>query len=454
MTYESPVKYLPMDDSPVTRRACLTTLGAAGAVALSGCAELGNSGGDDDEPSVASPDTATGDGGSTDDTEGDSTEDSSFPSLKQTDPGFRNWIPSAEADLVTFDAAYNIAHARANRSVLPPGVYESVTAWTMFGGYLGIDFEEIEGMLGGLQLGVAYLGSFARSDVESRLADTQYEQIGTASDITYYAGFATHSARQQPNVLAVGDEGVIYGSPNADADTPGEQFVERTVPLFETARGERPRLHEESAVYEQYTDDIGWPLTVQALPPRSLDPDSPGMGSDAGQLPGVDRLDESVRSNIRVGYAKQLGDGTLVDRWWLRADPDANVTPEAVRDAYTSEEMSEAIDRRGSLAVRQRGPVVDVALQHPIEAPGGGADPVLASIAVSVESGTATLSHIGGDSVPLDRVTVQAGSEAVDPGSETLSPGDSTTVEVGSVDNVRVIYESPHGQAIVIGTTR
>jgi hypothetical protein len=454
MTYQAAVKDPPMDDSPVTRRACLTTLGAAGAVALSGCAELGSSGSGDDEPSAGSSDTATAEGGTTDDTGRDSPRGTSFPSLKQTDPGFRNWIPGTGEDLVTFDAAYNIAHARDNRSALPPGVYESVTAWTMFGGYLGIAFEEIEGMLGGLQLGVVYLGSFTRSDVESRLADTQYEQIGTASDITYYAGFATHSAREQPNVLAVGDEGVIYGSADADADTPGEQFVERTVPLFETARGERPRLHEESAVYEQYTDDIGWPLTAQALPPRSLDPETPNMGSGAGQLPGVDELDESIRSNSRVGYAKQLGDGALVDRWWLRVDPDASVTPETVRDAYTSEQMSEAIGRRGSLAVRQRGPVVDVALQHPIEAPGDGADPVLVSIAVSVESGTATLSHIGGDSVPLDRVTVQAGREAVDPGSGTLSPGDSTTVEVGSVDSVRVIYESPNGQAIVIGTTR
>jgi hypothetical protein len=205
-------------------------------------------------------------------------------------------------------------------------------------------------------------------------------------------------------------------------------------------------------VYKQYTDDIGWPLTAQALPPAPVDPDTPSASSRT--VPGADELDEEILTQTSVGYAKHLGAEHLFDRWWLRPAPDGSVTAANVRDAFQGVELRAGLDSQGSLAVRQRDSVVDVALQYPIEEPGGGADPVIASVAVSVESGTATLSHIGGDPVPLGRVTVVAGQEMVDPGEGTLSPGESVTVEVGSVDSVKAIYESPQGQATVIGSTR
>jgi hypothetical protein len=424
-----------MDERVLTRRNYLITAGTVGGVTLSGCAGGG------------SPDGGDGSGGDGSDAPsgGSSASLADFPSLSAPEPTFRNWVPGTGDYRATFDAAYNVARARENRSALSGEAYESVTGWTMFGGYVGIEFEEIDGLL--FSLGsppvAVYLGSFARADVESRLESTRYERFESRNGVSYYR----NQSGEQSTALGVGDRGVVYGTVDRDAETPGGTFLEETGPLFETARGERPRLHEESDLYARYTEAIGWPLVAAAIPPRPADPSGPGSAGGSGTLPAADALPEAVRSSVQYGYGRYLADGTLVDRSWLRTEDGASASPDDVRNAYTSGDVASQFEGDESLAVRTDGRVVDVAVLTPIDDPGGGADPVIASLDVSVASGSATIDHVAGDPVPLDRIAVRAGSDWVAAGDGTLAPGESTTVDVGDADRVTVVYESPNGDS-------
>lgn len=109
-----------------------------------------------------------------------------FPSLPAPDPTYRDWVPGTGERRGGFDAAYNVARLRERREALPADVYEGASMWAMFGGYVGIEYGELEGMLVDLPSNVVYLGSFARSDVASRLGRTAFERYATHEGIGYY----------------------------------------------------------------------------------------------------------------------------------------------------------------------------------------------------------------------------------------------------------------------------
>jgi hypothetical protein len=365
-----------------------------------------------------------------------------FPSLSVPDPTYRDWVPGTGERRGGFDAAYNVARLRERREALPADVYEGVSTWAMFGGYVGIEYGELEGLVVGLSSNVVYLGSFARADVVSRLEPTGFERYATREGVAYYR-------RRGEGVwayLAVGEGVVVGGDEPVDAEAPAETFREEAGRLFATARGERPRLHEESPVYRRYTDAVGWPLFVAARPPTPVDR---MRATSALRPPLADLIGEETLAGVRVGAGQSVSDGRLVERYWLYVPEDAATTPSALEDAYRVNGVQGLLDDAESLAVRRDGRAVEVATLAPVENPGGGVDPPLVSLEATLSGDRVTVTHVAGDPLPLARVDVYADGEPVDPGSGTLSPGESLTVEVGDADRAVVVYESPAGNSTV-----
>lgn len=365
-----------------------------------------------------------------------------FPSLSVPEPTYRDWVPGAGEQRGGFDAAYNVARLRERREALPADVYEGVSSWAMFGGYVGIEYGELEGMLVGLSSNVVYLGSFARSDVESRLGPTAFERYATREGVDYY--------RRQGDgawaYLAVSEGAVVGGDEPADAERPAERFREEAGTLFATARGERPRFHEGSPVYRRYTDAVGWPLFVAARPPIPVD----RMGAASALRPPLaDFFADETLAGVRVGASQSVSGGDLVQRYWLYVPEDAATTPSELEDAYTVNGVQGLLDDAESLAVRRDGRAVEVVTLAPVEDPGGGVDPPLVSLDATLSGGRVTVEHVTGDPLPLARIAVYADGETIDPGDGTLSPGESLTVEGGEVDRAVVVYESPAGNSTV-----
>jgi|GEM_PF-2653112 len=383
--------------------------------------------------------TATEDAG---DTETATDPPASFPVLSSAEPTYRRWQPGTGDLAGTLTAAHNIGRYRDKRAALPAAEYESGTSWAMFGGYVGVEYEELGGVLIGLTApGPILTGSFARADVESRLRAMPYEQYTSRDGVTYYRWDGGSSSR----FVGVSGAGVIHGAGRRDADDPAAQFADRCVPFFETARGDRPALHEENDQYRQYTDAIGWPLVASASLPRPLD----GPGSAGGLHPVGDVVSESVAASLRMGYGVYLADGSLVSRYWLRTSDDASVSTEEALAAYRDGEARSGLANEGeSVAVRRDGRVVDVGVLDPVQQAGGGVDPVPVALDVAREGRTVTVEHVAGAALPLSRVTVLAGADPVGSlGDGTLSPGDSVSVEVPEgTERVRLLYSTPNSE--------
>jgi len=70
--------------------------------------------------------------------------------------------------------------------------------------------------------------------------------------------------------------------------------------------------------------------------------------------------------------------------------------------------------------------------------------------ATNESSGELTITHEGGDSVEASKLTVAVGSRTVDwDGSGTISVGDSTTVEVGPDEVVRLVWGSGEEETVL-----
>jgi hypothetical protein len=293
-------------------------------------------------------------------------------------------------------------------------------------------------MLAGLSAPTVYLGSFTRADVVDRLGETRYEQFRSDDRVTYFRRTGSDSTA----LLGVGTAGVVADRAASDADSPSAAFVERARVLFETARGARPRLHEESARYATYTDAMGWPLLVTAGLPRPLRSGGLGVG---GAFPGSDRLSEETQSSLRFGQGQYLAGGSLVERTRLRLEDGASVSPADIEKPYATGDVRGQILADGqSLAVRTGSMTVDIGRLTPVTSPGGGVDPVLATLAVTVDAGTATVEHVAGEDLPLDRVTLQAGNEQQSLGDKTLTAGASIDRAVpADTTQVRLLYSPP-----------
>lgn len=430
-------------DERVTRRTYALSVASLGTVGLAGC-----SGSDDDQQSAATT-GSTPENQSTADSDQPTTETDSerieeeFPSLSADDPAYRDWIPATGELSGAFDAAFNFSRLRESKAQLPAETYERIAGWAMFGGYIGMEYEEMEGFLAGISVGaVVYLGSVTPSTVADRLEQTRFERFDRQNDVTYYR----ETVQEQPTLLGVGTEGISYGGGGAnDPEQVSQEFIDTTATLFETARGERSRLHEESELYRRYTDSIGWPQSVTVRPPLT----QPAQGQLGGNrsIPAQGALSEETVSDIRFGRGQYLAEQSLVDVYWLTLADDADTTLPDIRDRYRETAVRSQLDDEQRLAARLDGSALNVAVVTPIENPGGGADPHLVELDVSIEGGTATISHVAGDPLALENVVVVAEAEETDPGSGVLSAGESITVEVGDVDQVSVVYKAPSGSS-------
>jgi hypothetical protein len=319
----------------------------------------------------------------------------------------------------------------------------------MFGGYVGMEYEEMEGVLFALGSGiVVYTGPVTASTIRSRLDGTSYEQFDQRQGITYYRA----SESEDADLLGVGGEGIVYGSAEDDAETIGQPFIEKTVPLFETARGDRSRLHEEPDLYEEYTDSVGWPLYTYVRLPQFRDPD---RRYNPQLIPADDQMPDEMVAAMRPGYAQYLADDSVVDLHWLWIAEGMDITPAEVREGYRTAWIRNQFDER-RLAVRTEGQIVKVALIEPIETAGDGSDPPIVTLAVRIESETAILEHVVGDPVNLERITIWVDGEEISAGSGTLSPGETVRVDISAADETDeadVVYEFPDEGSVQLAST-
>lgn len=420
-----------MDSVTSTRRGFLAA-SVPLALAIAGC-------------SSASDDaTGTTDAGTdTETTTEDQAPETPFPDLDADDPTFRRWQPVPDDVGWTFNAAHNFSLLRERRDRVSAGTYESNSMWAMFPGYVGVEYGEMDGLLVGLGgPGAVLLGSYATSDVESRLRALPYEEYAASGNVTYFEWPDAGLSR----FVGVGDEGVVFGQADREASDPREAFVADTTPLFQARRGNRPRYHEVNERYRRYTDAVGWPLVAQTMAPTPVDSRVRlGVGGNLARA-----VDDDVAASIRSAYAQHVAEGTLVDRYWLRVEDDAAVSPDAVASAFRSRDAQQELANDGeSVAVRRDGRIVEVGVLDPVDDPGGGVDPVVAAFDATLDGTTVTLEHLVGDDLPLSRVTVRAGTDQVDGvGDGTLGAGESLTLDVpNGTEDVRVIYSPPHSES-------
>lgn len=429
-----------MDLATSTRRGLLAASVSA-ALAVAGCSSISDTPADttDVGPDAATTpaEATTGDG---------QTRETGLPELGADDPTFRRWQPVPDEVGWRFDAAHNLSRLRERRGRVTAGTYESNSLWAMFGGYVGVEYDEMDGLLVGLGAPASVvMGSYTRSDVESRLRASPYEEYAANKDVTYFEWSDTDLSR----LVGVGDEGVVFGPADEEASNPREAFVTATAPLFAVRRGNRPRYHEANDRYRRYTDAVGWPLIAGTTVPRSIDG---GIGS-GGSAALARAVDDDVAASVRFAYAEHVADGSLVDHYWLRVTDDADLSPEAVASAFRSQgAQQELTDDGESVAVRRDGRIVEVGVVEPVEDPGGGVDPVVAAFDATLDGTTFTLEHLVGDALPLSHVTVLAGTERVNGvGDGTLAPGQSLVLDVPEgAENVRATYSPPHTDSTTV----
>lgn len=416
------------------------------AVGLAGCSSDGDGSGPATDGDGGTTASETTDGTAT----GTPTAGTEFPSLSSGGPVYRYWQPGTGDLRAIQDAAHNVGRVHDLRGDLPAAVYENRTSWAALNGYVGIEFGELDGVIVGLA-GVAavYVGSFARSDVTKRLGSTPYEPFRRVEGTDYYRWDRPDGT----TFVGVGDGAVVAGPAQGRDEDPAARFVEGTTPLFATAAGERPRLHEESALYERYTEDLGWPLFAWAGAPLPGDGPVGGPGgAGSGGLPGGDAVSEDVAASVRYGYGRHLADGSLVDRYWLWTVEDGPASPEDVRAAYEDEAVQSAIldsAEHADLALRTDDRLVELALIRAVEDPGGGVSPPLVAADATVDAGSLALEHFAGDPLPLGRVTVRGVGDPIPLGEGDLSPGESVSVDLpeDARDRLTVVYSPPTGDS-------
>jgi len=411
------------------------------AVGLAGC---GGGGGGETDPTMAGG-TGAPDGSETTTARPGT---ASFPELSADDPTYRRWQPGTGDVAGLQDAAYNIGRVRGRRDALPAGIYERRAGWAMFNGYVGVAFDELDGMMQGLRSRAAvYLGSFGRDDVTERLAGLPYEQFERTDGVDYYRWDRTGAT----TFVGVSDAAVVAGPAWATEDDPAGTFVAETTSLFATAAGERPRLHEESELYARYTDAVGWPLYAWVDEPVAAQ--SGGVATNDFP-PGGEAVPEDVGESVRTGVAGHVADGAVVDRYWLWTTDDGPASPADVRAAYENPVVRRAVlttTGGDEVAVRADGRVVEVAVLDRVTDPGGGTDPPLVAVEATVDGGTLTLEHHGGDPLPLGQVTVPVGDESLSLGAGELRPGESASVDLpdGAAPQA-VVYSPPAADVTTI----
>ena len=430
-----------MGETPVRRRRYLAALGTVASGGLAGCSL---------SPGTSDATNETTNSSQSDDFPSEPVQPQrEFPALTADEPTFRNWVPGTGKQRDPFTVAFNIARIRDQKAELPAETYERLASWAMFGGYVGMEYEEMEGVLFALGSGiVVYTGSVTESTIRSRLDATSYEQFDQRQGITYYRA----SDSEDADLLGVGEEGIVYGSAEHDAERIGQPFIEKTVPLFETVRGDRSRLHEEPDLYEEYTDSVGWPLMTYVRLPQFRDPD---RRYNPQLIPADDQMPDEMVAAMRPGYAQYLADDSVVDLHWLWIAEGMDITPAEVREGYRTAWIRSQFDER-RLAVRTEGQVVKVALSEPIETPGEGIDPPIVSMAISIESETAILEHRLGDPVDLERLILWVDGERISTGSGRLSPGESVRIDISAAeerDEANVVYEFPTGGTVQVAET-
>ncbi|MBX0286924.1 hypothetical protein [Haloarcula salinisoli] len=356
-----------------------------------------------------------------------------FPALEGDRPTFRRWLPAVPAVEEGSLTAVNVARLTELRSTLPASDFESIAGLAATD-YFGRSVDELEGALwlpsstGSLSLSLVYPGSYDVAAVEDALTAGGYERYDGDGSARFYRRPGT------ARVAAASPEAVVMGVLNTTGSEPERGFVAFSQQVFAAGAGLAARAHDRSAAFEQYTDSVGWPVVATGLSPAwTAFPDWGAPESLEGEQVARGSF---VREEIRH------------DRFWLTAaDPSA-----VVEDIRTIAE-SGAIDAFNGLltettpAIRTHENAVDLAFTRRRDDGPTGTYPPMATLDATLEGETVTVTHLAGEPVAVERLSVPVRDGRRRFGSGRLTPGDTVSVTLSGEppDSLDVFVETSTG---------
>lgn len=345
-----------------------------------------------------------------------------LPRPGSTDPVYREWLPApAELD----DDAYGSlvaspAQFRSLGDAVPGGFWQHRREIQLRLDYLGVGFDDYDWVVLAGETSVV-AASFDRGAVESAVDDAGYDPAGE------HRGFALFDRDDRPRTVAVGDGHLVWSEgwdPGPERDTLAPTTTVRR--FVDAYRGDRPRYPDTDEGLGTLASGIGTPPFAITKPdgagtfhfylgePREWDlPELLATGSawtfdeDRTYLWGVLTFEEGrpvlaqkVENEIQE-RSDRYGHFDSVDVWTEGAN--ANVLFAMDDGAYGT-----------------RLPGLDPSTTVPQVTWGYDHDP---------DAGTVTLRHEAGTAVPVDRLRVVGGPDAVFDEYETVGPGDAVAFD-------------------------
>lgn len=355
----------------------------------------------------------------------------------RTAPAYRDWLPAPSTlpDATDATDGYNVlVHAPPpagvpdwSRSSLPRTLVVGTTD------YVGFHVDEADVVVG-TDTSAVLAGDVDRPAVRDALARTAYEPAGTNGDYDVY------ERPDRDQVVGVGPDAVVFGLGSAARDAMAVTLT--------ASRSESPRYHEDDEDLATLIDGTGmrrwawlWPSGIGVGTPEDLREDTVGWATAFDHRGGTayfvetwvfPETDDPTAGTIK-GSLKQAG-------------------PAGAADPTNASAVDVSVDGRVATVAMQFDP------DFVQEEFGGAAGPVPYTSWRSTYDAAAerlTVRHEVGDSIPTDRLTIQApgltvpAPEAGDVG-DRIEPGDELTVstaDLGAGTTVRLVYRDPNGSS-------
>lgn len=352
-------------------------------------------------------------------------------------PAYRDWLPAPSALPDGSDAAdgYSVV------TVAPPPA--DAPAWargsppraiiTSRADYVGFHVDDADfGVT--TENSLALLGDVDRAAVRDTLGRLPYEAAGTR------AGYDVYERTDRDRVLGVGPDALVFGN-----GPTGRQAMAATI---DAGRGDVPRYHETDENVAALTESAGmrqwawlWTTGVGRTTPNSIREDTIGWATS------FDYRHENAYT---------------VETWVFPSDYD--LTTGRIKRALKTEGFAHSMDATevSAIDVSVEGRVATIAVHMGPDVVrdrlADGAGPVPFATWRSTHDADAEhlrISHLAGDAVRTDRLSVRAAELSVDAVDATdagdrIEAGDTLTVSTADLDagaTVRLVYRDPSGSA-------
>lgn len=350
-------------------------------------------------------------------------------------PGYREWLPAPDALPGAAAADYDVLAYEPPPDDAPAWTRGSVqrTLVVSQSDYVGVYVDDVDvaiGISGVFESGSAVVlaGDVDVAAVRETIAATSYEADGATG------GYDVYARPEADRTLGVSTDGLVFGN--------GPNARDIVASIATTRGGDSRRYHEASAEFEALSDEVGSRRWTWLMPGTKRSGDR--RAADTG-----------FRNTVGRAVAFSHDDDTAYSvRTWLFPEGEAPTAGE-VKTAF---ERQPRADEADAVEVTVDGRVATTKLSRPV-AKYREVTPTLVAPYVAwrteydAAADTLCFHHEVGDTVETDRLLVRAdGIDDVtdfDVGS-TVESGEAVTVSTADVESgtpVRLVYESPNGDA-------